>query len=99
MRKTRGSKHKGGRSSESQTPGSRAFQRRERGPMRLSPHGTAEWKQTGAAIQLSLRDSEVFIRCLGVETPGYSHGSLRDRSLRNFRKAIGEAKPALRACL
>ena len=46
----------------------RAFQRGERGPMRLSPDGTAEWKQAGVAIQPSLRDWAVFLRCPGVET-------------------------------
>src|SRR6266851_3533268 len=65
-----------------------AYQRRERGPVRLSPDGTAEWKQTGAAIQASLRDSTVFVRCVGVETPGCFYKSLRDRSLRNLRKAL-----------
>src|SRR5437016_12769562 len=39
-----------------------AFQRRERGPMRLSPDGTVEWKQTGVAIQPPLRASAEFVR-------------------------------------
>ncbi len=34
----------------------------------FGPDGTAEWKQAGVAIQPSLRDWAVFLRCPGVET-------------------------------
>ncbi len=74
------------------------FQRREGGLMRLSPDGTAEWKQTDEAIQPSVRDSAVFVRCPGVETPGYCWMSLRDnaaaRAYANFRKALGLTREA-----
>jgi prepilin-type N-terminal cleavage/methylation domain-containing protein len=61
-----------------------AFQRRDAVVCSHSPEGTAESRRSGHGIRPSLRDLCRLLSERGVETPGYSHLSLRDKGRTAF---------------
>src|SRR5438128_1241276 len=65
-----------------------AFQRWDLCHARKSPEGTAERWCPWGTVQPSRRDSNSIDHNPGVETPGYSRMSLRDKLGSNLRKGI-----------
>ena len=91
---------------EGTSENSPAFQRRVWTCRGTSPEGTAEW---ALGLQPSLRDGVCLRADPGVETPGYSQMSLRDRMqgprvykswiAPNLRHEVGLGRISAHACL